>query len=71
MGIGGIEHMDIGTLAFGLLPERDAIFVADLFDGIQLSSCTGFVTLDIVAGNEDTVTGNDLTGFEEGDVTGL
>ena len=67
--VGGIESMTVDTLAFGLLPEGNALVVGNLFDSIGLSSCAGFVTLDVVTRNEDAVAGDDLTGLKEGDVT--
>ena len=69
VGIGGTECMSIRTLTPGLLPECDVILITNLFDGVGFASCSGFFTLNIVARNEDAVTGDDLTGFEEGDVT--
>ena len=67
--IGGIESMTINTLAFGMLPEGNTLIVGNLLDGIRLSSCTGFITLDIVTRDEDAVAGNDLTRLKEGNVT--
>jgi len=69
MGIGGVESMNVGTLASCLFPEGNALFVADLFDGVGLSCCAGLVAPDVVVGDEDTVAGDDLTGLEEGNTT--
>jgi len=69
VGVEGIGCMDIGTLGLGLFPRYDTVIIANLLDGVGLSGCPGFIALDIVAGNEDTVTGYDLTGFKEGDIT--
>ena len=69
VSVGGVESMDVSTLALGLFPEHDTVIVADLLDGVGLSGRPGFVALDVVAGNEDAITRNDLTGFEEGDIT--
>ena len=69
MGIRGVESMRIDTLAPCLLPEVNALVVADLLDGIGLSCCAGLVAPDIVARDEDTVAGDDLTGLEEGNIT--
>jgi len=69
VGVGGVECMDVGTLALGLFPEHDAVVVADLLDGVRLSGRPGFVALDVVAGNEDAVAQNDLARLEEGDIT--
>jgi len=52
-----------------LVPEGNALVIVDLFDGVGLSCCAGLVTPDVVAGDEDTVTGDDLTGLEEGNIT--
>ena len=69
ISISGVESVNVGTLASGPLTERDAIFVSGLFDGVRLSSCIGFIAFDIVAGNENTITGDNLTRLEEDDVT--
>jgi len=39
------------------------------FDSVGLSGRAGLVALDIVAGDEDTVTRDNLTGLEKGNVT--
>jgi len=67
--IGGVECMNVDTLALGLFSEGDALAVADLFDSVGLPGRAGLVALDIVAGDEDTVTRDNLTGLEEGNVT--
>jgi hypothetical protein len=69
MGVGGVESVNVGTLPFGLFPERNTLIVDDLLDGVGLSSCAGFVAPDVVAGNEYTVARDDLPGLEKGDVT--
>ena len=61
--------MNVGTILLGPFPENNTIIIADLFDGVGLSSCPGFTTLDIVAGNEEAVTDDNLTGLEKGDIT--
>ena len=61
--------MRINTLMPYLVPEGNALVIVDLFDGVGLSCCAGLVTPDVVAGDEDTVTGDDLTGLEEGNIT--
>jgi len=61
--------MRIDTLAPCLVPEGNALVVVDLFDGVGLSYCAGLVAPDVVAGDEDTVTGDNLTGLEEGNTT--
>ena len=68
MGIRGVESMRIDTLAPCLVPEGNALVVVDLFDGFGLSCCTGLVAPDVVAGDEDAVAGDDLTGLEEGNI---
>ena len=50
--------MSVGTFVFGRSLGHDAIFVADLFDDVELSGCAGFVAFDMVAGD-------DLSGPEE------
>ena len=62
--IRGVDLMSAGALA---LP--DAFVVANLPNGFRLSGGARFITLDVVARNEDTVTGDDLTRLEEGDIT--
>ena len=69
MGIGGVESMRIDTLALCLVPEANALVVVDLLDGVRFSCCAGLVAPDIVARDEDTVAGDDLTGLEEGNIT--
>ena len=59
----------IDTLARCLVPKGNALIIVDLFDGVGLSCCAGLVAPDIVAGDEDTVAGDDLTGLEEGNIT--
>ena len=63
-----VESVSVGTLALGPFPELEAFVIADLPNGIGLSSGARFVTLDVVAGNEDTVAGDDLARLEEGDI---
>ena len=69
VGVGGVEFVNVGTLPFGLFPERNTLIVGDLLDGVGLSSCAGFVAPDVVAGNEYTVARDDLARLEKGDVT--
>ena len=59
----------IDTLARCLVPKGNALVIVDLFDGVGLSCCAGLVAPDIVAGDEDTVAGDNLTGLEEGNIT--
>ena len=61
--------LSVDTLVLGLFSEGNALTIADLFDSVRLSGCARFVALDIVAGNEDTVTRDNLTGLEEGNIT--
>jgi hypothetical protein len=68
-GVGDAESVNVGALPSGQFPERNAVIVGDLLDGIGLSSGTGFVAPDVVAGNEYTIARDDLTGLEKGDVT--
>lgn len=60
--------MNVDTLALGVFSEGNALVVADLFYSVGVSGCTGFVAPDIVAGNEDAVTGHNLTGKQVLDV---
>ena len=69
VSVGNGESVSGGALALGLFPELEALVVVDLLNGIGLSGGARFVTLDVVAGNDDTVTGDDLTRLEEGDIT--
>ena len=69
VNIGDVEPMSAGTLALGLFPKPKEFVVADLPNDTGLSGGSGFVTLDVVAGNEDTVTGDDLTRFEKDNIT--
>jgi len=61
--------MNINTLALGLFSEGNALAVADLFDSVGFSGRAGLVALDIVAGDEDTITRDNLAGLEDGNVT--
>ena len=61
--------MNIDTLTLCLLPESNALVVVNLLDGVGLSGCAGLVAPDIVAGDEDAVTGDDFTRLEEGNIT--
>ena len=47
----------------------DTVFVGVLFDQVGFTSGTGFVALDIVAAQKDTVNRNNLSGFKNADVT--
>jgi len=69
VGVGGVECVNVGTLALGLFPEHDTIVIGDLLDRVRLSGRPRFVALDVVARNEYAVTQNDLTGFEKDDIT--
>ena len=68
-GGGGIERISARVLASGPFPMSNAIFVADLLDSVELPSCVGLVGLDVVAGNEDAITRDDLARLEKGDIT--
>ena len=45
-----------------------AFFVWKLLDRVGFASGAGFVTFDVVTGQEDSVTGYDFAWFEEGDI---
>jgi len=68
VSVGNVESVGAGALAPGLFPKPKQFVVADLPNDIGLSGGSGFVTLDVVAGNEDTVTGDDIARLEEGDI---
>ena len=55
------------TLFELLIAQRDAVRVRKLADSVGLASGTGFVTLDVVAREEDTIALDDFTGFQKRD----
>jgi hypothetical protein len=61
IGVGVGCVVAFGTLALGLLPEGDAIVVADLFYGVRLSSYSRFVALHVVTSDEDAIARENFT----------
>lgn len=47
----------------------DAVFVRELFDQVGFTSSSGFIALDVVTSQKDAVDGNNLSGFEDANIT--
>lgn len=52
-----------------VVPFGDAVFVGELLDQVGFTSGAGFIALDVVAAQKDTIDGDDLSGFENADIT--
>ena len=57
--LAGLEVVSLG----------DAVFIWVLLDQVGFTGGTGFVAFDIVTTQEDTVNGNNLSGFENANIT--
>ena len=69
----GVRVGNVRTPALGLSPERIATIIVELLDVffvvVGLTGYLGFVAHDTMTRYEDAITGDDLAGLEEGDIT--
>lgn len=47
----------------------NTVIVGELFDQVGFTSSSGFVALDVVTSQKDAIDGNNLSGFENADIT--
>lgn len=62
------DHETILMFGIAVLCKSKIFVVGDLFNCVGFTSGTRLVALDVVAGNEDTITRNDFTRFNKGNV---
>lgn len=64
------ETVLLGLFAlFKGLSFGDTVFVGELFDQVGFTSGSRFIALDVVASQKDAVDGDNLSGFENADIT--